>query len=218
MKRILILAMVMAFALAGCSSTPDGQRTQAEGTAIGALGGAALGAIIGAFAGGGDGAAAGAAIGAAVGGGAGYLYGTHVAQQKQKYATTEDWLNACIASAQKANDETRAYNLALANEISQLDLETQNLAAAYQQKQVQKATLGNEKRKIDFKLAEANKKLEQAKLEEQNQQKALADAGKEVHGPQTAQLDAQIRELKGYINELEDKTRKLASLSARMAV
>jgi uncharacterized protein YcfJ len=218
MKRVLILAMVMALAPAGCASTPDGQRTQAEGTGVGALGGAALGAIIGALAGGGDGAAKGAAIGAVVGGGAGYIYGTHVAQQKQKYATTEDWLNACIASAQKANDETRAYNLALANDISQLDLETQNLAVAYQQKQVQKATLANEKRKIDLKLAEANKKLEQAKLEEQNQQKALAEARTEVQNPQTAQLDAQIKELKGYINELEDKTRKLASLSARMAV
>ena len=75
-------------------------------------------------AGGSDAAWIGAAVGAGVGGAAGFAYGSHVAKEKAKYASQEDWLDACIASAEKVNRENRAYNAALEKEIQALSAET----------------------------------------------------------------------------------------------
>ena len=72
--------------------------------------GAALGAGLGAATGGGRGAAIGAATGAAIGGAAGFAYGTHVANQKAKYARAEDRLDACIASARGYKRHAYAVN------------------------------------------------------------------------------------------------------------
>ena len=116
-----IAAITALTFLPGCAATDDGRTTQAQGTGIGAAIGAGLGAAIGGIAGGGRGAAQGAAIGALAGGTAGFAYGTHVATQKAKYARAEDWLDACIASAQRANNRARSYNRNLSIQLSSLE-------------------------------------------------------------------------------------------------
>jgi gas vesicle protein len=116
-----IAALVTAAMLAGCAETQEGRNTQAQGTGLGAALGAGLGAAIGGITGGGSGAARGAALGAVAGGAAGFAYGTHVAQQKAKYARAEDWLNACIASARRENERARAYNRKVSIQLSQLE-------------------------------------------------------------------------------------------------
>jgi hypothetical protein len=113
-----IMAMVMA---AGCAATPDGRKTQAQGTAIGAVGGALLGGLIGYATGGRDGLARGAIIGAAAGGAAGFAYGTHVARMKAKYASAEAWLDACIAQAHRVNSGAYAYSRSLESRIARLE-------------------------------------------------------------------------------------------------
>jgi len=218
MKRVIIFITIVTLAFSGCAGMSDSTRTKAEGTAVGAGGGAALGAIIGALAGGKEGAALGAAIGAGVGGVAGFAYGTHVAKQKEKYAKTEDWLNACIASAQKNNQEAKAYNLALQKEIQTLKAETDSLAVAYARKKVQKSALEKQKNKIDKKLAEANKTLDRSKFELENQQLAVDEARKGGQTKQADQLDQEIARLKKTAAELEAQTQTLASMSARMSV
>jgi hypothetical protein len=218
MKKTVLWMVMAALALSGCANMSDGTRTKTEATALGAGGGALLGGLIGALAGGSDAAWVGAAVGAGVGGVAGFAYGTHVAKEKAKYASQEDWLDACIHSAEKVNRENRAYNAALEKEIRVLAAETDSLAAVYAQKKVRKSALAKEKKKIDAKLAEADKALERSTFELENQKSALADARKSGESPQVDQLDREIAELKATIAELEGHTESLASMSARMAV
>ena len=104
--------------------------------------GQALGAIFG----GGKGAAIGAAVGGGVGLLAGHGFGTHVANQKEKFAREEDYLDAVIVSARQVNDETKQYNVSLTNEINTLDAKTTQLVKQYNQKRVSKKVLENQKR------------------------------------------------------------------------
>jgi hypothetical protein len=218
MKYLNILGLVIVLTVTGCATTSDSQRTQVEGTAVGAGAGALLGALVGGLVGGRDGALIGAAVGAGAGGTAGYMYGTHVANQKEKYAKQEDWLNACIAQAKQVNDETIQTNQALAGQVNQLDSETKALAAAYNQKQVQKASLTNAKQQIDSRYAAASRQLEKARYEVQEQEKAVAQAKGGGYGNEAAMLEEKIRELNQSIAELEGYTRSLAAMSVRMAV
>ncbi len=221
MKKGFALLVVLALLVPGFTGcvTTDSGRTKAEGTAVGAGAGAAVGALVGYMVGGGKGAAIGAAIGAGTGAVAGFAYGTHVASEKEKYATQEDWLDDCIVSLDKTNKETKAYNEQLAKNIEELDRETARLAAAYQNKSVEKTALRAEKEKIDARLAEAQEKLKRAKWELENQEKVLAEAQKDKgQGGQVTKLDTEIANLKKQIASLEGHTEELASLSSRMSV
>lgn len=223
MKKIGVLLLVGLFAVTcvgGCTNIKDDQtRTKTEGTAVGAGAGAVIGGLLGQLIGGDTaGTLIGAAVGALAGAGAGYAYGSHVANEKSKYAKREDWLNACIASAQKVNADTRAYNDQLAQQVQKLDKETKALAAAYQKRQVKEAQLEKEQVKVDKQLASAKDKLERAKAELDMQEKVLADAEEHGNKKQAVALDKQIKQLKAQINELEGHTESLASISARMSV
>jgi len=218
MKKV-IAVVIMVCLLSGCATgMSDSSRTKAEGAAAGAGAGALLGGLIGALSGGGDEALVGAAIGAGVGGLAGFAYGSHVAKQKEKYASEEEWLDACIASAQKVNQETRAYNADLKQDLSTLEAETGALIAAYEHKEEQKESIIEEKEKVDTRLAEATKVLERARFELKNQELALADAHESGQQVQAEEMDSQIAQLEEAVAELEGHTESLASISARMAV
>ena len=221
MKRLIVFALVGSLLMAGafgCAETDRG-KTQQEGTAAGAAGGAVLGAVLGAIIGGdAEGALVGAAIGATVGGVAGYAYGTHVADKKAEYAAKEDWLNACIASLEETNAQTKAYNAQLEQDIVDLKAETTSLQAKYEQNKVKKDSLLAEKKVVDEKLAEAQEKLGLAKWEVENQEKVLAEAEAGGNTTQAAQLDQRIQVLKAEIAKLEKQTEELADMSSRMAV
>ncbi len=103
----------------GCAT--DQQRTKAQGAGLGAAAGAAVGTAIGAVAGGKEGALKGALIGGGIGLIGGYAYATHVANLKAQYVKEEDYLDACITSAEKVNQETRQYNAYLESEIRDQD-------------------------------------------------------------------------------------------------
>lgn len=107
-----------AGALIACAPTDDGWLAQAQGAGIGAAGGGVLGAIIGNNSGLGTGR--GALLGAVIGGTAGFAYGTHVANQKAKFKTTEGRLDARIADAGKKRQAALAYNWAMASRLAQL--------------------------------------------------------------------------------------------------
>jgi uncharacterized protein YcfJ len=184
----------------------DSQRTKMEGTGIGLLGGALLGAAVG--------GKKGAAIGAALGGVAGYAYGSHVANEKAKYARQEDWLNACIANARKVNAETRAYNSKLSRKIA----ETKRLVRLYKEKKISKAKLRAQKAMIDKERKVANEMLKKAQYEIKAQQKVLSDAKKTGNTTEAKRIAEQIRMLKKENAALKKQTNTLASLSALTAV
>ena len=102
-----------------CANTEDGRLAQGQGTAIGAVGGALLGAAIERYrrpkplSG-------RRPIGAAIGGASGFAYGTHIANKKAQYKSTEEWLDACIAQAETRRKEAVAYNSRLNNQLARL--------------------------------------------------------------------------------------------------
>jgi outer membrane protein OmpA-like peptidoglycan-associated protein len=81
MKKIIVSLSTVAFAITGCATMTETQKTTGTGAAIGAAAGALIGV---ATAGGNKGksAATGAAIGAVVGAGGGYLWSKHMEEQK----------------------------------------------------------------------------------------------------------------------------------------
>ncbi len=121
MKKTAVVLLSCMILLSGCAGMSDADRTRAEGAGAGAGAGAIAGALLGQLIGGDtESTLLGAAIGGAIGAAAGHAYGNHVAGQKAKYAKTEDWLNACIASAEQVNNEMKTYNRKLAGEVVQL--------------------------------------------------------------------------------------------------
>ena len=132
MIRKLTLGILLLFVLSvvyGCAGIKDdGTRTRTEGAGTGVAAGAVAGAIVGALAGGSKETVLwGAAIGGAIGGSIGYAYSEYVVGQKEKYATEEDWLEACIADAKKSNEEIVAYNQNLEKQIILLRNDTDSL-------------------------------------------------------------------------------------------
>jgi hypothetical protein len=119
LKAGLLAAMVPAVLLSGCTSD-DQFNTRAQGAGAGAVVGAGVGALLGSLSG--D-AGRGALIGAAIGTAGGLAVGDHVARKKARYANTEAYLDACIASAQKVNADAYAYNRSLSNRIASLERE-----------------------------------------------------------------------------------------------
>jgi uncharacterized protein YcfJ len=222
MKKVIAIVVLACFAsvcLVGCATTGgDAQRTKTEGTVAGGGVGAAVGGLLGYVIGGKSGAAIGAAIGAGIGAAVGYAYGSHVAQEKKKYANEEDWLNACVASAEKVNHETSAYCTQLGGEIADLEVKTSELQAQYEQKSVEKSALDQEQKAIEAKRAETEEKLKKARFELENQEKVLADARANKKAEFSSKLDSEIEALKKNIADLETHSNTLASMSQRMAV
>lgn len=210
-KRIIALILIAALAvpLAGCAGMSDREKTIGEGVGAGAIVGGILGAIVG--------GKRGAVIGAALGAAGGAAVGVHVANQKQKYASTEQYLDACIASAQQTNQQTMAYNANLENDIKALDAESNRLLAQYKKKKVQKAALVKERGQVQAKLKEAKAQLAKVKNEINIQQKVLAqEKGKAP--AHLSKLQQELEQLRKTAAELEQKTSQLASIDNRMNV
>lgn len=222
MRKHCALVITLLFTLnilGGCANIKDDStRTKTESTGIGAAGGAAIGGLIGAIIGGKKGALLGAALGAAAGGTAGYAYGSHVAGQKEKYASEEEWLNACIAQAKAANQEMATYNQSLTTQIGAIQKET---AALKKKKKISKtklATLKQRQDDVNQMLAAANNKMELAKRELEVQQHLSDEVKKSQKSDFAVTLDGEVENLKANITELEKRTKDLASLSASMSV
>ncbi len=213
MKKWVSIMLVFVF-IAGCAGMTDRQKTVSEGA--GAAGGALLGAIVGQLIGKDTkGTLIGAAIGAAVGGGLGTAYGNHVAGKKAEYASQEAYLNACIASAQQVNEETRQYNVSLKDEINGLDKEVNKLLAQYKSKKAGKARVEKEQQKVQAKLSEAQAKLKTVQDEVEIQKQVLASERGKSKAELAESLDKEIALLEPSAKELDKQTQALASIGDR---
>jgi len=99
--RLIVVATLSTFAVAGCANMTETQKGTATGAAIGTAAGAAIGAI----AGGGKGAAIGAGVGAAAGAGGGYIWSKKM--QDQKRAMEEATQGTGVTVTQTPNNELR---------------------------------------------------------------------------------------------------------------
>lgn len=160
LARPVCALAVAAILCGGCATTQDGRTAQAQGAGIGAVGGAILGAVIGNQTG--LGSERGALIGAAAGGAAGFAYGTHVANQKAKYKSTEEWLDACIADAEKKHRSAVAYNKALDSKLARLQGEVKAAKAKGDQNKLKslKQEILAEQSNAEKQVASTNKEIE----------------------------------------------------------
>ena len=201
---VSISAVVILAMLAGCAETQEGRTTQAQGAGIGALLGAAVGAGIGAATGGGEGAARGAVAGALIGGSAGFVYGTHVANQKAKYAKAEDWLNACIASARGYRRHAYAVNQKLSTRIAALEKRSKAARASHD-----KAAVTQIRTEIATLKQEARAETKTLDSEVAAQHNALNDS--------SARSSGRYGELKQSVSELESTKAQLGDNYSRLA-
>ncbi|MFL5624161.1 MAG: hypothetical protein ACJ788_01020 [Ktedonobacteraceae bacterium] len=215
MDKQIIGVMLSIALLAGCAT--DRGQTQAEGTGAGAVIGALTGAAVGALAGGKKGAIIGAAAGAGVGAGAGYAYGNHVANQKEKFAREEDYLDAVINSAQQMNEQTQQYNASLRSEVNTLDRETALLVRQYNQRAITRGELQKEEQRLATKISEAQKQLQRLGKEMEIQRGVLAkEQGQSQEHLKKLQME--VAELERQKTELEQHINRLASIKTRVAV
>ncbi|SHF27921.1 Glycine zipper [Desulfacinum infernum DSM 9756] len=210
-RRIGSVALVLAL-LTGCAGTSDQTRTKAEGAGVGALVGGLLGYAIG------DGK--GAAIGAALGAGAGFLVGNEVAKRKQAYATTEEFLDAEIASTQEYNKTAVAYNNKLMKDIKALEKESAALRAKYDKGQVDKKTLQARSDALQKKIDDA-KKLEKTLAKELEVQTAILAQEKKsrpADDQYLVRLEKEVAALQKNLDKLREGSSQLAQIDQRLSV
>lgn len=218
-KQVIAVCLTLTL-MNGCAGIEnDSDRTRAEGTGMGAAVGAGLGALLGQAIGGDTEATIlGAAIGGAVGAAGGYMYGDHVAGQKEKYASQEDWLDACIAEAKQSNREIRDYNLQLSEDIAALEKSNATLQKSYSSQSDKKKQMLAQKNKADSLLKNAQAELEEAKHALGAQETVVADAKQSGQNDYAKTLDSELAAMRKNIKELERRTEALASFSASMSV
>lgn len=210
-KWMLVLLLVCAL-LPGCATMSDQNRTRAEGAGVGALVGAGVGALIG--------GGRGAAIGAVAGAGVGFLVGNEVAKRKQNYASTEEFLDAEIASTQEYNRTAREYNQKLSTDIAALEKESKTLRASYDKGKVKKKTLTAKREDLKKRMAQ-NKKLEENLSKELEIQTAvLEQEGKErpAGDKRLAKLEQEVKALQKNLDTLRDGSTQLARIDQRLSV
>lgn len=195
---------------AGCATTADGRKTQAQGTAIGAVLGAVVGGAVGYAAGGRSGLARGAAIGAGAGAIGGFAYGTHVARKKAAYASREAWLDACIASAHRVNSNAYAYSRSLESRIARLESRARAARTARNKSEARAI-----KREIATIKVEANQKTAVVQKEISDQQTAVKEgSGAKNYGGLKSEVNS-LQETKGTLGR---QVNRLAGLENQLDV
>lgn len=176
-----------------CASTEDGRLAQAQGTGLGALGGGLLGAGIGALAGDSDSVRKGALIGAGIGAAGGFAYGTHVANKKAQYKSTEEWLDACISEAETKRREAVAYNKRLNNQLARLRKEVRLAREAEDRRK-----LASLERQIAVERAAAQKQAAAFNKEIE----MLRGAIKQANGESSSRVDSLRTSTNGIQNQV----------------
>lgn len=213
--RLLQTTAVLAaisLSCSNCANTQDGRLTQAQGTGLGALAGGALGAGIGALTGDSRNVARGAIIGAAIGTAAGFGYGTHVANQKAKYASVEAWLDACIADARAKRSAATAYNQRLGRELTRLQREVASARAAGD-----KSRLKSLKSEIQRERKAAEKETDGFRKESELQRGAIQQAGGKG-GSRLSSLRSTASGIDTQVSIMNKNTQRMAALESQTDV
>jgi len=202
-QRVAALTIV-TFLCAQCAATDDGKLTQAQGTAIGSAGGALIGAAIG--------GRQGALIGAAIGGASGFAYGTHVANKKAQYKSTEEWLDACIAEAETKRKAAVAYNQRLSKELARLQNEVNVAKAAGDKRQ-----LASLRRQIARERSAAQKEAAGFSKEAEMQRGAIKEAGS-TGGSRISSLRTSTSGIETQVTSMNRNIERLAALESQTDV
>lgn len=213
MKKSLCIVLLVSL-LSGCASMSDRERTQAQGTGVGAVLGAVVGGVVGHQLGYRD---AGILVGAALGGAAGRAYGGHIASKKEEFASQEDYLDACLAEARKQYQEARAYNDKLYQDIARLNRELDELLTAGQRSRSEQAALRTWREQVQARIRSAEEQVEALNVEITIQNSVVAQEETDGDAARIAQLRSEIRNLEALRDELREGASQLAAMNNRAA-
>jgi hypothetical protein len=203
------LPLLICLLLCACATTPDGQKTQAQGTGIGAV----LGAIVGVAV---THDARGALIGGSVGGAGGYAYGTHVADKKAEYARREDILRASAKHAQQLSQYTERQNEYLTGEVARIGQTVQALRTQEMSAEARRSLSESARRKAGEVMGGIDYQLYQVRTEIARQQSALITEAREAQQSRQASSGEGVRLVGTAIRELESKKRALEAAKAQL--
>ena len=211
MKQFTIILSLVALLLSGCATMSDSNTTRAQGAGFGALLGAGIGALIG--------DEKGAMIGAAVGGVAGLAYGDHVAKKKEKYASEEDYLDACTQVAQQRFEESKQYNNAVKTEIAEIENELNQIGNVANATKDDHKRLKKLQKALEDKIKQSEDQLANLTEEIMMQREAIAqvDPNQQANAEKINTLNATIALLEQQKAEMQNNNQQLASLSSRAA-
>jgi hypothetical protein len=187
-------------------------RTVFEGLGAGALVGAGLGALT-AYISGGN-VAKGAIIGAAAGGATGLVAGVYVANQKEKFATEEAYLDACAKEAAQYNEEARKANEYLRGYVSDMQLRVKELKAQIKKDKAKKQAARDELATMNQKKQGIDEMVTRLQDEAKAQDGALAGAKKS--SPESARLQQEVKTTQQEIEKLKKQREELATLTIKM--
>ena len=215
-----IVSAILVFAMAGCAT--DKQRTQTQGTVLGATGGAILGGLggfaVAALKGdskhAGEYIVAGATAGAIAGGAMGYRWGTTVARKKAEYANSEDYLDACIGDARSLRTQAEKENQRLAGEVDNLDKQSRDLKVQLSQGKVTQQELATKKQAVDSRRAVVQKEIQRISEEIKIQREAIAQG---AGAKKVGDLHGEVVALQQQKSQLEQYNQKLSQISNRCA-
>jgi uncharacterized protein YcfJ len=186
-------------------------RTVLEGGAAGAVVGAGLGAIV-AMSQGKD-VAKGAMIGGVAGGATGLAAGYYVAGQKEKFATEEAYLDACVCEARKYNQEAKASNEYLRNYVAQMQVRVEQLKAQIKVDSTKKQLARDELTGLSEKKQSVDKMIDCLCNEVKAQEGAVADS---KNSPKTQTLVQEVELTRLEIEKLKIHREELIDLNSKM--
>ena len=206
MKNPIILAFAVLFMMS-CATTEKQART--EGCAGGAVIGAVLG-LVGAKVFDADEKWA-VAIGAVGGALAGCSYANRIVERQQALEGKENDLDARIQFARGVNDDTRAYNQQLVKKVEALEPQIDALVVQINQNQISQDQVERKRKALNAEVKDAQQGLNALQTE-------LADLKnfRAMQAVPSAELDAEIAALEASLEQLQQNTNALASLSQRI--
>lgn len=149
---------------------------------------------------------AGAAAGAVVGSFATRTYGKSVVRAKSAYASTEKWVNACIAEARAANRRFSSYNGSLSSKISRLRSEVASAKASGDTNKLRQ-------KKAEIQKLQKENSQEMAKLDRQ-----IKDQQHVLNQESNATLKQEVISLRGTRGTMSTNYDRLASLNREIDV
>ncbi|MBF0477631.1 MAG: hypothetical protein HQK59_17760, partial [Deltaproteobacteria bacterium] len=129
---------------------------------------------------------------------------------------TEEYLDACIDSAQKMNAGAQKYNTLLAADVKKLTDESQELMLAHEEVSGKKMALLLQVQKVQALQKEAEDNLKVARKELELQQGVLKKE-KDQNPERLARLQDQVNQLEKEADFMAEQTKQLADLNSRLA-
>lgn len=211
MRKVGVSAVVLSMlSVSACQTDGTGTREQA------AMLGAGLGAVAGIFIGGDGGRLVGGLIGTAVGGAIGYAIGSALEERKAQYASEEAFYDAQITESRKLNAELGTRNDQLAQEVRELNSQTDALLVAYQRNEADRAALASRKSDLDKQSGELSRQVALLREEAEVQSQVVAEvrasgdtARAEALEQEVAVLENEIAELQGMVSDMGQQSAAL---------